>query len=72
MGYFSNSTEGNFYEQEFCAKCWHYHDWAVLQAHMLYNYEECNNPNSILHLLIPRSEDGLSNLKCRMFVSSFL
>ena len=72
MGYFSNSTEGNFYEQGFCAKCWHYHDCAVLQAHMLYNYEECNNPDSILHLLIPRSEDGMHNLKCRMFVSSIL
>lgn len=36
-------------------------------AHMLYNYDECNNEKSILHLLIPRTEDGLGNQECKMF-----
>lgn len=38
-------------------------------AHLLHNYEECNNSNSILHILIPRDENG-DNKKCLMFVAS--
>jgi len=30
-------------------------------AHLLHNYDECNNDKSILVLLIPRSENGLGN-----------
>jgi len=40
---------------------------TVWLAHELHNYEECNNENSILHLLIPRTKDGLGNEQCTMF-----
>jgi hypothetical protein len=70
MGYFANGTENMMYEERYCAKCIHDGEesgCAVMLAHMLFNYEECNNPESILHLLIPRSDDGLGNERCRMF-----
>lgn len=73
MGYFSNGTEGQSYEAQYCNRCAHEGPedgpgCAVLLAHLLYNYDECNNENSILHILIPRSEDGLSNEECQMFI----
>ena len=37
-------------------------------AHMLYNYDECENDKSILHLLIPQSSSGLDNEQCTMFI----
>jgi len=72
MGYFANGTEGEMFEEEFCERCIHM-DYdgpklcPVLEAHWLYNYDECNNPDSILHILIPRNPDG-SNGQCKMFV----
>lgn len=72
MAYFSSGTEGLDYEARWCVRCVHAASetktCAVLTAHGLYNYEGCNNPDSILHLLIPRSKDGLSNEQCRMFL----
>ena len=69
MGYFSNGTESSMYEEEYCSSCAHYKGGcAVLDAHMLKNYDECNNKESILHMLIPLSKDGLSNEKCRMYL----
>jgi hypothetical protein len=68
MGYFSNGTEGMQYESEYCEECVHYKDCAVWEAHMLRNYDESNNKDSILHILIPCSEDGLFNKRCRMFI----
>jgi hypothetical protein len=68
MGYFSNGTEGDLYENRYCMRCWHQGDCAVWDAHMLYNYDECNNKESILHILIPR--DGIKNLECKMFISN--
>lgn len=75
MGYFANGTEGMAYEEHYCRRC--IHDGPeegpgcpVWLAHLLYNYDECNNEDSILHLLIPRSKDGLNNLECTMFVES--
>jgi hypothetical protein len=70
MGYFSNGTEGEMYEEEYCSKCAHVDGCAVWDAHMTLNYEECNNEDSILHLLIPRSKDGPWNDKCRMFIAA--
>lgn len=67
MGYFSNGTEGMAYEAQWCNKCVHQGNCAVWLLHMLYNYDECNNKDSMLHELIPRSKDGLSNEKCTMF-----
>jgi len=69
MGYFANGTEGDMYEEEYCENCVHYGeigDCAVLHAHALYNYDECNNPKSILHILIPRKNG--QNQKCTMFI----
>ena len=73
MGYFNNGCEGMDYEEQYCRHCQHDNEdkgCPVLQAHMLYNYEECNKPGSILHIHIPRSPDKLSNEQCAMFISA--
>lgn len=67
MGYFSNGTEGEMYEEEFCSQCAHGDNCAVLLLHMIYNYDECNNKESFLHVLIPRDENG-NNMPCTMFI----
>ncbi len=69
MGYFSNGSEGLDYEEQYCLKCIHYTDaqgCVILYAHTLYNYDECNKKESILHILIPRDAQGY-NEQCRMF-----
>lgn len=69
MGYFSNGCEGLSYEARWCDRCIHQPDGcAVMEAHSEHNYDECNNPRSILHLLIPRTVDKLGNEQCRMFI----
>ncbi len=68
MGYFSNGTEGMDYEGRYCARCVHNGDCAVWDAHMQHNYKECNNEESILHILIPRNEKGWND-QCKMFVA---
>lgn len=70
MGYFSNGSEGMDYYEEYCSKCLHDKDegCVVWNAHLLFNYDECNKPESILHMLIPR--EGIRNLQCRMFIAS--
>jgi hypothetical protein len=67
MGYFPNGSSGCDYESKYCNRCIHEDGCAVWLAHMLHNYDECNNKDSILHILIPRSKDGLDNEKCEMF-----
>ena len=71
MGYFSNGTEGMDYEARYCDHCVHQGPpegpgCAVWLAHLLKNYAECRNPESVLHLLIPRSADG-GNDQCQLF-----
>ena len=74
MGYFSNGTEGDNYEHNYCRRCIHspLKDddpfCPVWELHLLHNYDECNKPDSFLHTLIPRTDDGLGNKRCRMFV----
>lgn len=74
MGYFPNSDAGLFYEAKYCARCIHYdpdmenEGCAVMLAHLIHGYDECNDDDSILHILIPRSKDGLDNEQCKMFV----
>ena len=70
MGYFSNGTEGMDYHATYCAHCKHdeNEDCPVWAAHLAFNYDECNKPESILHMLIPRSKDKLSNEECKMFM----
>ncbi len=75
MGYFPNGTSGEAYEERYCSKCVHDGNeetgsCPVMLAHLIHNYDECNNKDSILHILIPRSEDGLANEKCGMFIET--
>ena len=70
MAYFSNGEEGRWYQEEYCSRCVHdqKQDCAVWLAHLIHNYGENNKDDSILHLLIPRSKDGLGNEQCKMFI----
>lgn len=72
MGYFSNSTDGMAYESQYCEKCYHDRDpdngCVVLLAHLLYNYDDCDKEDSILHLLIPTLKKPPWNEKCKMFI----
>ena len=68
MGYFSNGSEGESYELALCSNCAHFDGCTVWFLHLMHNYQECNNPDSMLHVLIPRSEDGPGNEKCTMFI----
>lgn len=69
MGYFPNSDASVDYESQYCDNCVHQKiddgGCAVFLAHIVHNYEECNNEKSILHELIPI--DGIENKKCLMF-----
>lgn len=75
MGYFPNGSSGTMYEEKYCDKCKHgagefaANGCAVWLAHALHNYDECNNKNSILHLLIPIGDDGFCG-KCEMFIQA--
>lgn len=71
MGYFSNGTEGISYQDEYCSRCVHDDPdkgCPVWFLHMLHNYKECNNQESFLHILIPRSKDKCGNEECSMFI----
>ena len=73
MGYFSNGSEGDSFQERYCNKCLHDNEakgifCPVWNLHLLHSYEECNKPASFLHTLIPRSKDGLGNERCTMFV----
>ena len=71
MAYFSNSTESMDYEEKHCSNCVHQKlddgGCAVWLLHLIYNYDECNKKDSFLHVLIPRTKDGLGNEQCEMF-----
>lgn len=71
MGYFSNGSEGDSYQSALCQKCVHDKPedggCTVWFLHLMHNYDECNNPDSMLHVLIPRRKDGPGNEKCTMF-----
>ena len=80
MGYFSNGTEGEIYEETFCARCVHYDNeigedtpCPIWMAHFLYAYDLCNkedHPGKVmLDMFIPRKEEGglNGNGRCTMF-----
>jgi hypothetical protein len=69
MAYFSNGTEGMDYQARYCERCVHdiNQDCPVWLAHLMHNSAGCNDNEHILHLLIPRSKDRLTNEQCRMF-----
>ena len=69
MGYFSNGTEGDIYQSEYCDRCVHMneeHGCPCWSAHEEWNYDECNKKDSILHKMIPRL--GVTNGPCYFFV----
>ena len=82
MGYFSNGTEGDMYEAQYCHRCAHWLDKGdgdgagcpVLDVHMLWNYEQCSDPRvkSILDRLIPPTGGGYNGkfpAQCAMFIA---
>jgi len=71
MGYFSNGTEGDFYQEAYCFKCQHWSDdngCPVWNLHLTYSYKMCNKPDSFLDELIPRNRKLCCNSKCKMFI----
>lgn len=77
MGYFSNGSEGDDYQNKYCSRCQHLDEdggCPVFDAHLLYNYpaldEGQEKLRGVLNMLIPRGEDGLGNEQCKMFMES--
>ena len=73
MGYFSNGSEGEDYQAKYCARCVHENmktgrGCPIWNLHLLHNYDDCNNPKSYLHFLIPRDHEKCGNERCTMFV----
>jgi hypothetical protein len=66
MAYFSNGSEGAAFYAQNCERCVHEPNCTVWLLHLMRNYDECNKPDSMLHVLIPRTEDGW-NGDCTMF-----
>ena len=68
MGYFANGVEGDMYDALYCGRCVHYlvdYGCPCRSAHLLWNYDECNKDDSLLHKMIPR--EGPENKKCIFF-----
>lgn len=72
MGYFSNGSEGDEYEAQWCARCVHEgteeRSCPIMELHALYNYDQCKKKSTenALALFIPREADG-GNGRCTMF-----
>jgi len=75
MAYFANGSEGDRFQAKYCDRCIH---WSpekgcpVFNAHLDYNYEECDsgsNAEKILNMLIPQieNEHGSFPGECSMF-----
>lgn len=75
MGYFSNGTEGEWYEKKICSRCVHHvndpekESCTVWSIHLLYNYGQERNLDlkDVLDGLIPRSNVPGYNDLCTMF-----
>ena len=72
MGYFSNGTEGQMWEEENCDKCVHQdqeNGCPILLIHYMHNYDWVNEDDhparKIMNILIPRRNDGFND-KCSM------
>lgn len=68
MGYFSNGSEGESYEDRYCSRCIHVDGCAIWNLHLTHNYDQHDNPTvkAILTVLIPRDTQG-RNAECSMF-----
>jgi hypothetical protein len=75
MGYFSNGSEGEGYEAQYCVRCIHGSDpgkgCPVWFAHLHANYYQVNNDQLrlVLAMLIPMDDEGIDALKCNMFIA---
>lgn len=74
MGFFSNATEGDSYQSQFCNRCVHGRDpenkpCMVWFLHLVSNYDGANDPEHWLHALIPRDKDG-QNQECSQYVNA--
>ena len=77
MGYFSNGSEGLYYQEEFCLKCVNWTDngsgsegCPIMDLHSRWNYDAIGKDADVvkqqaLSHFIPRS--GICNEKCTMF-----
>ena len=75
MGYFSNGSEADDYQEKYCMKCLNWKErndeyngdgCPIWDAHLMGNYTFCNHDDSPLDVLIPRQDAGW-NKECRMF-----
>ena len=70
MGYFANGTENMMYVDKYCERCVHElgpeNGCPCMDAHLHWNYDECNNDDSILHKMIPRNKEGFND-QCVFF-----
>jgi hypothetical protein len=75
MAYFSNGSEGDRFQAEYCDRCVHWNPekgCPIFDAHLLFNYQECDsgsNAEMILNMLIPEieNEHGTFPGECSMF-----
>lgn len=82
MGYFSNGTEADIYEHQYCVRCIHYPEniedmCPVWTIHFIYSHDQYENRELMdaMNRLIPNGKiklpDGREipgNLQCNMFV----
>lgn len=66
MGYFPNSTANDIYVVDYCENC-EYNPileddlpCICMTMHFLFNYNECNKKDSLLHKMIPLDENGFN------------
>jgi hypothetical protein len=71
MGYFANGTEGLGYEDAYCRHCIHAptetRNCPVMECHLVFNYEHCNDEKSPLHILIPKDKKCPAR-RCKMYM----
>lgn len=80
MAYFIDGKDSTNYVEKVCTNCQHYkngmykgEDCPILEIHKQYNRDGGNGTRDleiedILSILIPRSENGMVNLECSMFI----
>jgi len=68
MAYFSNGTEGEDAQREFCDTCVHSHGCPVWWLHIIWNYEACRDETKreALEILWPDRINGVLQ-SCAMY-----
>jgi hypothetical protein len=79
MAYFSNGTEGEMYDRQYCDRCIHQaeeestDECPVKFLHMIDNYDQCGDSDRSksvklrLELFIPTGKDSFPE-QCKMFI----